>query len=316
MALITICIPAYDAHPLFEKTIRSILGQTYQDFQVRVHIEPTQHAHVCEKIVHSLGDKRFYVRHNKERLGWAGNVASLMAEVQTEWFVILPHDDHWHSTYLERLLNMGHAHPDAAICYADMLREGQVFGVKSQVIDNTSRLHRLLSFFNGGAEADMWHGLTRTEALMQCHRFPDNDFEGFAADNEWALQLVIEGNCQRVPEPLYIKYNHGRSIASVCGRWLVGHDEKWLRAALEHHRVAMLTRLERARLADSPYEITRLACETAMLRRTTIVSLPLTSDQNRRAEEIHRGLATFSGEQRQNIAMHLEQTLAANARLS
>ena len=316
MALITVCIPAYNAHPLFAKTLRSVLGQTFQDFQVRVHVEPTQRAHICEEIVRSLGDERFHVRRNRELLGWAGNIANLMAEVRTAWFVMLPHDDHWHPNYLERLLDLDRAEPDAMVCYADMLREGQVSGVKSQITDNTSLQHRLLSFFNGGAEADMWRGLTRTEVLKRGHRFPDNDYEGFAADNEWALQLVLEGDCQRVPEALYVKYNHGRSIASVCGRWLVGHSEEWLRAALEHHRLAMLTRLERARLADGPAEIAHLACETAMLRRTTIVALPLPENQPRRAKEIRRGLAVFREEQRRGVVAHLEQALAADARLS
>ena len=204
MAQVTVCIPAYRAERFLTHTLRSIAKQTYRDIGVEIAIEPpaAETAKACTPFLH---DPCFRVSINDQRLGWAENIAALLARVRTPFFIILPHDDVLHPDYIETLLGAITARPDASVAYADMFCFGDGHFRKSLTIEEGGPFERLLSFFLGGAEAVPWRGVTRTTVLDGGATFPSNEFISFAVECEWACHLLRSGAAVRVPRPVVLQ---------------------------------------------------------------------------------------------------------------
>lgn len=204
MAAVTICIPAYRAAGFIAATLRSALGQTFQDIDVHVAIEPPgdEEVRACAEFT---SDPRLRLTVNARRLGWAENIAAMLQQVRTPFFVILPHDDFLHPRYVEKLYAALIQRPDAAVAYGDIQF---MYGVnprrRSQTLIEQPLSERLLSFLIQGAEAPPWRGVTRTSALDGMG-FPTDEFQGFLVECEHALHLLTRGVALRVPETLYFK---------------------------------------------------------------------------------------------------------------
>ena len=211
-----------------------------------------------------LDDPRFRTVVNPEVLDYAGNVRALLGRVRTPFFVPLSHDDLWHPSYLERLLAVLHARPDAVCAYPDMLcfgRGASYSGVTVQEVDDSGLPGRILSWFLDGASGLPWRGVTRAEVLD--HDYPINAFRGFAVECEWTLHLLTRGSVLRIPEPLYLKRLFD-TVDNVSASWSVAEQD--LPGALEHHRERLLAAIPHDLRPEDHHAIT-IAAEAAMLRR-------------------------------------------------
>jgi len=266
--LITVCIPSYNSRPYIESALKSVLAQTFSRFKILIAIEPTKdYLHtlrICEKY-NSDGQIRSQI--NEKILGWGTNVNQLLQRVETPYFIILPHDDVLHPSYMEALYDKIQASPDVMVAYADMAFFDYASGFKSLEILGGRSFNRLLSFYLGGAEAVPWRGVTRTSILNNGFAFPDNEFGGYAVECEWAQNMLIEGEAIRVPESLYFKRIPAENVMTASRSWSRLYDKKTQYAAKEHHRETMLKGLQRANLPEEQYRIVQFALEAAMLRR-------------------------------------------------
>lgn len=71
---VSVCVPAYNAAPTILETIRSILNQTYQDFEIVIVDNHSTDDTV--KIIASIKDKRIKLYQNKINLGCGGNLTA------------------------------------------------------------------------------------------------------------------------------------------------------------------------------------------------------------------------------------------------
>jgi hypothetical protein len=131
---------------------------------------------------------------------------------------------------------------------------------------------RLMSFFLQGTEAIPVRGLTRSSVLHESD-FPTDPYDGFAAECEWVMHLLLCGSAIRVARPLYMKRLFADSEISASRRRLAGRSIEQLFKGLEHHRERILTFIHRASLPDSSKDIVALAAEAAMLRRHMTFSM-------------------------------------------
>jgi len=282
---ITVCIPAYRSASFIDQTLAAVKAQTFSDFVVEIALEPVDADATVLACLPFLDDPRFRLRRNGATLGYAGNVRSLLALVDTPYFMVLPHDDIPHPEYIQVLLHTLMERPDASVAYGDLYLFGRDSGSRFVRLPDAGLGDRLLAFFLEGAEGTPWHGVTRREVLHQ--EFPTNDFAGLAIECEWALHLLCEGVALRIPRPLYFK----RSLreTNVSWGWRSDMPEARLREALDHHRDRMLAGIPEKGIVPIHRRAIELAAEAAVLRRWVIFSggrLPMTPEQLERADQV------------------------------
>jgi hypothetical protein len=276
---ISVLIPAYRAGRFLEQTLCSALAQSYDDIRVHVHIDPSDAdgSGAPEDTLRAIepfrSDPRLRVRRNPQRLGWDGNTRSLLHEVDTPCFAILPHDDLWDPDYLEVLHGELTSAADASVAYCDLLtfdcRDPFRRGVR--LPRGGSLRAQLLAFLLEGAEAMPWRGVTRSALLPRIGGFPVDEHQGFAVECEYALSLLLTGTAIHVPRTMY----HKRLFPTGAGnasrqRHQAAPDA--LRRAWNRHaaRMEALLRdgLRRERVASDGSDPLLLAALTAaMLRR-------------------------------------------------
>lgn len=89
---VSICIPSYNAEPFIGDTLRSVLGQTYTDFEVIVVDDASDDATVS--VVESFRtDPRLTVHRNAKRLGAAANWNRAISLARGRYVKLLCSDD-------------------------------------------------------------------------------------------------------------------------------------------------------------------------------------------------------------------------------
>jgi Glycosyl transferase family 2 len=262
---ITICIPAYCSEPFIHSTLCSVLAQTFSNIRVEIAIEPPAQA-ILDACGALLNDKRVSVVTNPAILGWAGNIKNLLQRVTTRYFMIHYHDDLMASNYVETLHHELAKNPDASIAYTDMRCFGHLSFYFALNLFERPLFDRLVSFFLAGMEAVPVRGLARS-SILQNFSFPTDQYDGFAAECEWTMNLLIMGPAIHVPRTLNLKRTFGPDEVPASRKRLLGRSRDQLFMGLEHHRKQMLGFVRRTKLPDEEKAVVELAAEAAILRR-------------------------------------------------
>lgn len=97
---LTVCIPTHNSARFLSKTLGSILGQTFRDFECLVVDDCSADETVA--LARSVNDDRVRVFPNPERLGFAGNCRRCLQLARGEYLCVFGHDDLMHPDNLER----------------------------------------------------------------------------------------------------------------------------------------------------------------------------------------------------------------------
>jgi glycosyltransferase involved in cell wall biosynthesis len=95
----SICIPNFNYEAYIEKTIRSVLNQTFQDFEILVSDNNSTDSSV--KIVKEINDPRIKLQVNKNNVGFAGNLLKAASMASGDYMLMLSSDDLMLPTALE-----------------------------------------------------------------------------------------------------------------------------------------------------------------------------------------------------------------------
>lgn len=275
MTCVTICIPAYRAEAFISQTLLSVQKQSHHDLRIEIAIDPSNIDSpdgTRDAIEPFLSDDRVHLRENPVRLGWDGNINAMLKRVDTPYYMILPHDDLIDLGYVEILLSVLKARPDASVAYGDMTFHGKTSRTHKTVYlpPDGTRDEQLLTFFLEGAEAVPWRGVTRVSTIAATGGFPTDEYQGFAVENEYALSLLLHGRAVRVPRPLYSKQEHPLDVPTASRNRIRELSHETLTQAWQQHRFRMITLLDNAHVKVGA-ELVRLAAEAAMLRRYSIM---------------------------------------------
>jgi glycosyltransferase involved in cell wall biosynthesis len=175
---------------------------------------------------YSQSDPRFRTIRNAENLGWIGNVNQLLNTVDTEFFMVMPHDDVLDPHYLEILIEALQANPQAVVSFSDM----EYFylngnnEIMSYALDVPTGLEkkRAMAMLRKGAHWWItYRGLVRTRLGGKNFRLRHNLAGDAIADLPGVLDLTMRGEFVRVPQVLYTKYVLEQSVSNhwSYGRW-------------------------------------------------------------------------------------------------
>lgn len=113
-ALVSVVIPLYRSQQFIEETLRSVLAQTHQNFEVLVVDDgsPDESARICE----ALGDERIQVFRQENR-GSCRSRNFAISRARGAFVAFLDHDDLWRPEKLERHLAHLDRSPEVGVSY-------------------------------------------------------------------------------------------------------------------------------------------------------------------------------------------------------
>lgn len=256
---VTVCIPTYKASQIISPTLRSLLSQTWQDFEVIIQDDTPPEEHVerdrLSSLVRDLADSRFRIEFNSENLGYPRNLQKLVDRVQTERFFLLAQDDLLSEIAIEAAVRGLDEHPEAAaVCrpyywYFDestrpvrQIRplDGRSYQVINSRSDKSSIVHVLVAASQLTGLMYSKSRLTEpfVDSVFPAHIFPIagaiRDYGVvFLPFNTVAVSIqesqtrhvsrIYEESPLRAWESLYRGVFHSRETASIARYGLVNH---------------------------------------------------------------------------------------------
>ena len=128
MAKVTVLMPTYNVAPWVEEAIRSVLRQTYRDFELLV-VDDASTDNTLD-VVRTIDDPRIRIASFPDNVGLSENLNRGLDLIDTEYFARMDGDDialpHWLQCEVEYL----EAHPEVGVCGGG----GQRFGTSQSLI--------------------------------------------------------------------------------------------------------------------------------------------------------------------------------------
>jgi len=113
---VTVFIPTYNRAPLLPQAIRSVLEQTFDDLRLLVSDNASEDE--TPEVVASFDDPRIEYVRQPENLGLLGNQNWFLAQVETDFALILGDDDMLYPTLLERAVGELDRNPRAGVVHS------------------------------------------------------------------------------------------------------------------------------------------------------------------------------------------------------
>ena len=247
---VSVCLPTYNGADYIEEALRSILNQTYQDFELLVVDDGSTDATL--DIIQSFSDPRIQVHRNPERLGIPANWNRCLELANGELVCIFHQDDVMQPDNLERKVGLLGVHPTV----------GFVHSAVDPLVD-ASAPSSLVNWFETTTEDRVWDGLeyfrilllngnrvcaptvlARRHVLHEQGGF-DQDL-GFACDYAMWLKLCVTYQVGFLARPL-VGYRWHSDNASHAYQFERGENE-----IIEAGRRALQLYQDRGPHADGP----------------------------------------------------------------
>jgi glycosyltransferase involved in cell wall biosynthesis len=115
---ISVVVPTYNRGYIISESIKSVLGQTYQDFELVIVDDGSKDN--THEVVSRFADPRIrYTRHEHNR-GCSAAYNTGLREARGEFVAILDSDDIWKPERLAKAVNFLKRHPEADAVFTDM----------------------------------------------------------------------------------------------------------------------------------------------------------------------------------------------------
>ncbi|MDY6949991.1 MAG: glycosyltransferase family 2 protein [Thermodesulfobacteriota bacterium] len=211
MPQLSIGLPVYNGERFLEEALVSLLGQTFQDFELIISdnasTDGTQE--ICRETASKDSRIRYY--RNDANLGAAWNYNHLFGLARSPFFKWASHDDVCAPTYLERCLNPLKQDSSLVLCYpqtAIIDHTGERVRSYDDQFNLTSpnpfeRLKQFL-FARTQGECNAVFGLVRTSFLNRTALI--GRFNG--SDSVLLLSLLLMGKFLEIPEELFFRRDH------------------------------------------------------------------------------------------------------------
>lgn len=110
----SVIVPLYNKEPYIEKALRSVLSQTFKDYELIVVNDGSRDNSlaVAEKVLSGVGNARII---NQENAGVSTARNNGIAAAQGEYICFLDADDWWEPTFLEEMDGLIREYPDAGL---------------------------------------------------------------------------------------------------------------------------------------------------------------------------------------------------------
>jgi glycosyltransferase involved in cell wall biosynthesis len=206
---VSIGLPVYNGKNFLEEAIKSILSQTFEDFELIIsdNASTDQTEEIC--CTYKARDKRIKYYRNRENVGGARNLNRVFALSSGEYFKWAAHDDVCRPNFLLRCVEVLDRDPSVVLCHteaASIDADGQLIKKWDAISELGSSIpqNRFRAALAIGEEIFFVWGLIRTNILSK------TPLLGGFIGNDRALfsRLSLYGRFHQVPEVLFLQREH------------------------------------------------------------------------------------------------------------
>jgi glycosyltransferase involved in cell wall biosynthesis len=200
---VTVCLPVYNGQNYVGDAIRSVLGQTFEDFELVISDNASTDgtAEICRRAAARDPRVRYFRADTNRGLAWNHNHAFALAGGR--YVMWMGHDDVLAAEYLSRCLEVFEQDAGIVVSYAGSTYiNGQGNVIKQKILENSGARERpSLRFLHILYEGmcDPIFGLMKRQVLQQTRlhgAFPDSDRVLLA-------EMALRGRFGLVPEYLF-----------------------------------------------------------------------------------------------------------------
>jgi glycosyltransferase involved in cell wall biosynthesis len=272
---VTIGLPVHNGENFLEETLRSLLAQTYEDWELIVsdNASSDRTEEICR--AYAREDPRIRFFRQRANLGAAPNFNFVFGHARGEYFKWATHDDVVSPTYIEQCLELLDRSPDLVlsfprVTYIDddgaVLRRQAQANLTIRAESPADRVRRLVDLELQGSDI-FWaiFGLIRSSTLRTTQLMGSY----VASDQVLLLELALRGSFFQVPEDLYRRRDH--QSASMRAHKTPQARAKWFDSSNDARVVwaqwAMLSKHMAAVHAARLPTTVKWRCYLAVLRR-------------------------------------------------
>jgi hypothetical protein len=279
---VSVCIPTYNGREFLADALRSVLAQTYTDFELLVVDDDSTDG--TRDLVQSVADPRLRLYHNARRYGLPGNWNRCLELACGDYVCIFHQDDLMLPENLAHKVQALDADPDVILAHsaAEVLASPDApaplpswAGPADEVLDASACLRKLVLEGNFICCPSV---VARRRPLLEVGGFYEQ--LGFACDYDAWMRLAALGRVAFLCQPLVCYRWHGNnaSHAFALGR---AHEEvaTACRRALEHYAARTGRREEAAWLAAALARVRTLQSWAAELEKAKAWFLDIIEDQ-------------------------------------
>lgn len=215
---VSVVIPTYNYGHFLDETIRSVLDQTFTDYEL-VIVDNGSTDNTGSVVETYLADNRVSFHKNDENLGLVGNWNKCLQLAQGRYIKFLCADDKFESQLLEKFVAVLDRYPDVALVSSFV----QIFGSASRIrkapfeghINRQAARENLI-------DAVSWlysptAVMFRKTAVAKIGTFNTQLYR--TTDKEYYLRLLTTGDCYVIPEVLScIRAHTGSQSAKLRGQ--------------------------------------------------------------------------------------------------
>ena len=210
---LTIGLPVFNGENYIEAAIRSILAQTFDDFELLISDNASTDltAEICTRF--SANDPRVIYERQEENVGAARNFNILVERVRTPLFKWAAHDDILKPTYLERCVGALDSDEEAVLAHSRtiIIDEGGDFERlyvnrldAERAYRSRNASQRFAEMIRGVHACFEVFGVIRTSELRKTQLIGPYK----SSDRTLLAELALRGRFVEVPEPLFLSRDH------------------------------------------------------------------------------------------------------------
>lgn len=214
---VTVGLPVYNGEKYLEQALRSLVAQTYSDFEIVVsdNASTDRTWEICRDF--ATKDQRIQLFRNTKNVGATSNYNSLVTEARGAYFKWAAHDDNCSPTFLNACVDTLDRTPDAVLCYPStsvidgkgntLTRYRDNLHILNDAPENRLQVYLRENFLEKQGMCNPIFGLIRIECLRRTRLI--QSFVG--SDRILLAHLVLLGKIAELPQYLFERRVHGHT---------------------------------------------------------------------------------------------------------
>lgn len=135
MSFFTVVIPLYNKENFIQKTVESILNQSFDDFEILI-IEDCSTDNSKKKVLEIQSDKIKLIQHSQNK-GLSASRNTGIQNASSDYVAFLDADDVWKVNYLETIFSLINKYPEARLFATNY---AEIYNDKTTIINNQKLL--------------------------------------------------------------------------------------------------------------------------------------------------------------------------------
>jgi glycosyltransferase involved in cell wall biosynthesis len=208
--LVSICLPVYNGENYLGEAIRSVLNQSFQDYEFLLLDNASTDAtpEICRKAVATDRRVRHFRAPENRGIAWNNNRAVDLANGC--YLMWISHDDALAEDYVSRCVEALDQDQDVVLSFTNsnvIDSMGKRIAQVSNRFDNSSQSSRFRSLLRKQTCCDAMYGLMRVEALKKTGLF--GSFAG--SDLVFLCEMALQGRFTLIPDFLFMRRHHAEA---------------------------------------------------------------------------------------------------------